>query len=103
MSTNEETLEKFRNDALRELRYAAQTLRSELAGAQRDIAHAIVSMEQGNLPAGSRSSGPLGHQRPFDIQKASLKLDAARMLCMGYSATHEQIEEAYAAGVKAGA
>jgi hypothetical protein len=103
MSTNEEILERAQVAALRDIRYAAQTLRSELAGAQRDIAHAIVSMEQGNLPAGSRSSGPIGHQRPFDVTKASVQLDTARAWAQSLRCTHEQIEEAYAAGVKAGA
>lgn len=83
--TSEDRIAEMQSHTLRQLAGATKNLRHELLGAKRDAEEAIAALAAGRRVMGmSLGVGPLGHQRPFDIAKATAEvnslLDQAAML-----------------------
>lgn len=99
-----EALSDLAGDALREVRSRAESLRHALDDARRRATQAVEAMEAGKLPDATYSFGPIGHQTPFDIAKASAELTAALNAAASFRhlglITNEQIDAAYAKGAK---
>ncbi|QNJ56006.1 hypothetical protein SEA_RASPUTIA_116 [Microbacterium phage Rasputia] len=87
-----------KRSALNEVEYAAQSLKNALEGVKRDVDRALLAMHVGHMPDRGHGVGPIGHQAPFDVAKATVTLSGKVELARAYGATDAEIEAAYQTG-----
>ena len=93
--TPEELVTALKIDTLDDINYLSRQMHRHLLSIQRDVTVALTALTTGGFLEGSGNFGPVGHQAPFDLAKASTQLNDKMQLAYKLGATTEEINKAY--------
>lgn len=103
---DDEVMQAAARRTLQNIESYAMTLAVELDRAAAAANEALAAMRRGQRVSGSWGHGPLGHQTPFDIARATTRLEAEFEQAAMYRhlgiITDDDIAAAYRAGAASG-